>query len=193
MLPNMVSSIVTFFAMQAYGRVPAMLNFSTGSKNIISACQTATIKTIYTSRRFIENAKLQEIIESLQEIKVKIIYLEDLATNITLTNKIKYLIGAKFDKYIKNINKTQATDPAVILFTSGSEGVPKGVVLSHKNLQANRFQLASRIDFSSKDIVFNVLPIFILLALLAVHYYHYFQALKPSFIHHHYITVLFQN
>ena len=90
MLPNMVSSIVTFFAMQAYGRVPAMLNFSTGSKNIISACQTATIKTIYTSRRFIENAKLQEIIESLQEIKVKIIYLEDLATNITLTNKIKY-------------------------------------------------------------------------------------------------------
>ena len=98
----MVSSIVTFFAMQAYGRVPAMLNFSTGSKNIISACQTATIKTIYTSRRFIENAKLQEIIESLQEIKVKIIYLEDLATNITLTNKIKYLIGAKFDKYIKN-------------------------------------------------------------------------------------------
>ena len=62
--------------------------------------------------------------------------------------------------YFKKINSSTSNDLAIILFTSGSEGLPKGVALSHENIQANRFQLASRVDFSSKDIVFNSLPIF---------------------------------
>ncbi len=51
-------------------------------------------------------------------------------------------------------------DPAFVLFTSGSEGTPKGVVLSHRNLLANVAQVAARIDFSPADIIFNVLPVF---------------------------------
>ncbi|MFT6219897.1 MAG: acyl-[acyl-carrier-protein]-phospholipid O-acyltransferase [Rickettsiales bacterium] len=161
MLPNMVSSIVTLFAIQAYGRVAAMLNFSTGSGNLISACKTAKIKIVYTSKRFIRQAKLDNLIEEMQKHEVKIVYLEDIATKITITDKIKNLIRSKFaTRYLKKINQSKADDSAIILFTSGSEGVPKGVVLSHKNLQANRFQLSSRVDFSSKDVVFNVLPIF---------------------------------
>ena len=54
----------------------------------------------------------------------------------------------------------RANDPAVVLFTSGSEGTPKGVVLSHRNLLANRHQLASVVDISPKDIVLNALPVF---------------------------------
>jgi acyl-[acyl-carrier-protein]-phospholipid O-acyltransferase/long-chain-fatty-acid--[acyl-carrier-protein] ligase len=158
MLPNMVSSIVTFFALQAKGRVPAMLNFSTGSKNLISACKTAGIKTVYTSRQFVLTGKLEEIITALEKEGVHIIYLEDIAKQISILNKIGGLIGSFLPQLF--YCKTNPDNAAVVLFTSGSEGMPKGVVLSHKNIQANRYQLASRIDFGPTDIVFNALPIF---------------------------------
>lgn len=161
MLPNVNSAIVTFFAMQAFGRVPAMINFSTGGANFIAACQVAKIKTIFTSRKFIETAKLEKLIEAAESEKVKIIYLEDVSEKINFLNKICGIFQSQFaQQTYGKISKAKAKDAAVILFTSGSEGVPKGVVLSHENIQANRFQLASRVDFSSRDIVFNALPIF---------------------------------
>ena len=161
MLPNMVSSIVTFFAMQAFGRVPAMLNFSTGGQNFIAACNLAKIRTIYTSKKFVDGAKLSHLIELAKKEGIKISYLEDLRDKITLIDKIFGLVKSKFvGCSFKKINTSTSNDPAIILFTSGSEGTPKGVVLSHKNIQANRFQLASRVDFGSKDVVFNALPIF---------------------------------
>ena len=161
MLPNMVSSIVTFFAMQAFGRVPAMLNFSTGGQNFIAACNVAKIKTIYTSKRFIDGAKLHHLIELVQKEGIKIFYLEDVREKITFIDKILGLLKSKFATHnFKKINNSNPHDAAVIIFTSGSEGTPKGVVLSHENIQSNRFQLASRVDFGSNDTVFNALPIF---------------------------------
>ena len=161
MLPNMVSSIVTFFAMQAFGRVPAMLNFSAGGQNFIVSCNVAKIRTIYTSKRFINGAKLSFLIELAEKEGIKIFYLEDIIKKITFIDKISGLVKSKFISCnFKKINNSTSNDPAVILFTSGSEGTPKGVVLSHENIQANRFQLSSRIDFRSKDVVFNALPIF---------------------------------
>ena len=161
MLPNMNSSIITFFAMQAYGRVPAMINFSTGGQNFIAACNVAQIKNIYTSRKFIETAKLQHLIQLAEADKIKVFYLEDVRENISFVDKMVGMLKSKFADHIcKRNEKYDADDASVVLFTSGSEGVPKGVVLSHANIQANRFQLASRVDFSSKDVVFNALPIF---------------------------------
>ncbi len=161
MLPNMVSSIVTFFALQAYGRVPAMLNFSTGAANLLSACKTAKIKTVYTSKQFVEAGKLAELVEELENTGITVIYLETIAKTIGIVDKLKGLIAGKLPQITySRINTQTPNDPAVILFTSGSEGTPKGVVLSHKNIQANRFQLASRVDFGPTDIVFNALPIF---------------------------------
>ncbi len=161
MLPNMVTSVVTFFALQAYGRVPAMLNFSTGAQNLLSACKTAEINTVYSSRTFVEKGKLDDLVSEIEKAGVKMVYLEDVAKTITLIDKLSGVVAGFFPKtFFNKASQQTADDPAVILFTSGSEGTPKGVVLSHKNIQANRYQLASRVDFGPMDIVFNVLPIF---------------------------------
>jgi acyl-[acyl-carrier-protein]-phospholipid O-acyltransferase/long-chain-fatty-acid--[acyl-carrier-protein] ligase len=159
MLPNSVGGVTAFFALQAIGRVPAMLNFSTGLKNMKVACQAAELKTILTSRRFVEMAKLEDVIEALSE-QATIIYLEDIRDTIGLTDKLCGLILSRFPKAFPWTRLVDAEEAAVILFTSGSEGTPKGVVLSHRNLNANRHQLAARIDFNPTDTVFNALPIF---------------------------------
>ncbi|MCB1936291.1 MAG: acyl-[ACP]--phospholipid O-acyltransferase [Nitrosomonas sp.] len=162
LMPNMVSTLICFFGLQAYGRIPAMLNYSTSAKNLVSACKTAAIDTVVTSRRFIHAGKLVHLIEALESHQIKIIYLEDLASEISFLAKIKGVLSSFVPQlFYQWINKNNDADSiAVILFTSGSEDVPKGVVLSHRNIQANRYQVSSRIDFGPTDIVFNALPVF---------------------------------
>lgn len=159
LLPNMIGTAVTFFALQAVGRVPAMLNFSTGIKNICSACHTASIKHVYTSRRFIETAKLGEMVEAIIAQGVTLHYLEDIGRAISMIDRLLGLVASMGSRYYYGC-KVESNQPAVVLFTSGSEGTPKGVVLSHRNLQANRQQLSARIDFNPTDKVFNALPVF---------------------------------
>lgn len=139
-----------------------MLNYSTSAKNLVSACKTAAIDTVVTSRRFIQAGKLMHLIEALESNQIKIIYLEDLASEISFLAKIKGVLSSFVPQlFYQWINKNNDADSiAVILFTSGSEDVPKGVVLSHRNIQANRYQVSSRIDFGPTDIVFNALPVF---------------------------------
>lgn len=161
LLPNAVSSVVTFFALQALGRTPAMLNYSAGAAQIASACAVAQLNVVVTSRRFIELARMDTVIERLQADGLKIIYLEDVTQKMRPWHKLWGLAASYWPQLIvaKTQDNTQQ-NPAVILFTSGSEGTPKGVVLSHQNIQSNRQQLASRIDFGPADTVFNCLPIF---------------------------------
>ena len=154
LLPNSAGVAVTFFALQAIGRVPAMLNFTSGITNVLGACRTAEVKTVLTSRAFIEKGRLGDLAAALDKV-VRVVYLEDVRTQIGLTDKIAGLLkGAR----------SQATrkpdDPAAILFTSGSEGTPKGVVLSHANLLANVYQVLTRMDVNGEDKVFNALPVF---------------------------------
>ncbi|MCI5073326.1 AMP-binding protein [bacterium] len=161
MMPNMVATAVSFFAMQVNNKIPAMINFSTGVHNVLSTCDTAQIKTVISSRKFIEQAKLSSLIEAIEEHGIKMLYLEDVAQSIGMIKKLKGLLKSFFAASFYHWNNVHhADDAAVVLFTSGSEGTPKGVVLSHKNIQANRFQMSSRVDFGPDDLVFNALPMF---------------------------------
>jgi acyl-[acyl-carrier-protein]-phospholipid O-acyltransferase/long-chain-fatty-acid--[acyl-carrier-protein] ligase len=157
LLPTSRASLVTFFALQAEGRVPAMLNFSTGPASAIAACRGAVITRIITARRFIDKAKLHALVAAL-EPHATIVYLEDIRAEIGAFAKLAALLRSLMAK--PRHRPERANDPSVVLFTSGSEGTPKGVVLSHRNLLANRHQLSSVVDISPKDVVFNALPVF---------------------------------
>ena len=161
MLPNTNGCVVTFFALQLYDLIPAMLNFSAGVANIRVACTAAKISKILTSRRFIEMGGLKDVVAGL-EPQVAFIYLEDIKQEIGLASKIYGMIASRFPGlfYHHLVPDRKAENISVVLFTSGSEGVPKGVALSHVNLQSNRYQIAARVDFNPSDIVFNALPIF---------------------------------
>ncbi len=161
LLPNANAAPVTIFGLHAHGRIPAMLNFSTGAVNMSAACTAAEVRTIITSRKFIETAEMQDDV-ALLERNCKIVYLEDVRESISRLDKISGLLSRiLISSSLKN--RGAATDPrspAVVLFTSGSEGVPKGVVLSHRNIIANCQQINARIAFTPRDVFFTALPVF---------------------------------
>jgi len=160
LLPNVNGVAVAFFALQAEGRVAAMLNFTAGQANLLSACVTAQIRTVVTAHAFVEQAKLQDLIAALEADGRTILYLEDEAKEIGTGAKLWHLL-TKNGAAGRHARRHVSPDaPAVILFTSGSEGTPKGVVLTHRNLLANCAQLAARIDFNPSDVVLNALPVF---------------------------------
>jgi acyl-[acyl-carrier-protein]-phospholipid O-acyltransferase/long-chain-fatty-acid--[acyl-carrier-protein] ligase len=154
MLPNANGAAVTLLGVMTAGKVPAMLNFTAGAANILSACKAAEVSHVLTSRAFVTQAKLGPVIEEMEK-QVKIVWLDDLRAEIGFMDKLKGYLHKT-----RPLVRRKADDPAVILFTSGSEGTPKGVVLTHRNILSNAAQAASRIDFHSGDKVFNILPVF---------------------------------
>ncbi|KTQ92672.1 2-acyl-glycerophospho-ethanolamine acyltransferase [Aureimonas ureilytica] len=154
MLPNAAGTVATCLGLMSAGRVPAMINFTAGAANIRSAATASGARTILSSRAFIEKAKLQPLVEALQG-DLTFVWLEDIRASVTPRQKLVGLLRRKHP-----LVPRKADDPAAILFTSGSEGAPKGVVLSHRNILSNIAQVAARIDFNGRDKVFNVLPMF---------------------------------
>ena len=158
MMPNVAGGVVVYLSMLYLERIPAMLNYSTGLQVLLKACETASIRTVYTSRQFIEAADLGELAQGLEQ-RVNLVYLEDLRDRIGVTDKLLGLLRSCFPRAGYR-PAAKPGDPATILFTSGSEGVPKGVVLSHRNLLANFAQARSCIGFKPSDVFFNCLPLF---------------------------------
>jgi len=154
MMPNANGAVVAILALMSAGRVPAMINFTSGLMNLRAACKAANIRSIVTSRTFVEKAHLEKLIEGLTP-EVVFTYLEDVRAQVGFADKLRGLREAK-----RPLVPRLPDDPAAILFTSGSEGTPKGVVLSNRNMLANAAQAEARIDFGRADKVFNVLPLF---------------------------------
>lgn len=155
LLPNSAGVAVTFFALQSIGRVAAMINFTAGPQNVSAACRAARVKVVLSSRAFVEKGRLEALIAKLGEAEIEVKYLEDVRAEISLGDKVRALLRGS-----RPIVSRQPNDPAAVLFTSGSEGTPKGVVLSHRNLLANSAQCLARIAANGEDKVFNVLPVF---------------------------------
>lgn len=156
MLPTGAAAAITVFALSAYGRVPTMMNFTSGAAGLASALRTAQVKRVVTARRFVDLAKLEPLIEGLSGYEI--VYLEDVRKNLSLRSKLRAVVGRLAPRLVAA--RTRYDCPAVILFTSGTEGEPKGVALSHENILANVAQVRAHIDLYPSDILFNPLPVF---------------------------------
>jgi acyl-[acyl-carrier-protein]-phospholipid O-acyltransferase/long-chain-fatty-acid--[acyl-carrier-protein] ligase len=159
MLPNAIAAVAAFFGLQAGGRVAAMLNYTQGAKSLLAACRGAEIRRIYTSERFVVAAKLEHVVARLREVAT-VVFLEELRERVTPMRKIRAFARSRFARPLYGRERVGPNEPAIVLFTSGSEGAPKGVVLSHANVLANREQVAARIDFGAQDVILNALPLF---------------------------------
>lgn len=157
MLPTGAAAVIAFFALHAFGRIPAMLNFTAGERSVLGALKLGQIKTVLTAKRFIEIGKLHDLIEEMRPA-CTLVHLDELREKLTLGDKLTALFGNKIPGLFKA--RTKPNEIGVILFTSGTEGDPKGVVLSHQNILANIEQVRCHIELFDTDIVFNPLPTF---------------------------------
>ena len=157
MLPSSMGVVVTFFGLHAFGRTPVMLNFTSGARNLKAACATAGVKKILTARRFIDQAKLDDLVVALEPV-AEIIWLDDIRKTVGLQDKLYGLMAGIFPRRFRA--ETSPDDAGVILFTSGSFGAPKGVMLTQANLVANALQIASHIELDPDWVFFNPLPTF---------------------------------
>jgi acyl-[acyl-carrier-protein]-phospholipid O-acyltransferase/long-chain-fatty-acid--[acyl-carrier-protein] ligase len=157
MLPASSAAVVTFFALHAFGRTPTMLNFTAGIRNLKAACELAGVKRVLTSHRFIEQGKLHDLIDALEPLAA-VTYLEEVRGKVGLSDKLFAAAAAALPRQFRA--ETKPSDPGVILFTSGSFGAPRGVILSQSNLIANVEQIAAHIPLDPNWVMFNPLPTF---------------------------------
>lgn len=168
MLPNAIPMVASFLAMHLLGKMPAMLNYTMGVSGITSALRTASVRTVVTSRKFVEVGGFEALIEEMKK-QVDVIYLEDIKENIGSATKFRAVLSSIVPALSWSASQA-VTDPdeaAVVLFTSGSEGEPKGVVLSHENLLANWQQVTAVINFTADDTILNAMPLFHSFGLMA--------------------------
>lgn len=160
-LPTSLIATLMIHALHSQGRYPAILNYGAGKKALLSCLTNADIQYVYTSRTFIKEGGLQDLLSAISDY-VEIRYVEDMAVSLGLSAKLTAYFHYRFVDliYRRHERLSSAEDTAVILFTSGSEGLPKGVLLSHKNILANCWQISCIIDFTRKDLLLNFLPVF---------------------------------
>ena len=157
LMPNVNGMPAVLLSLWAAGKVPAILNYTTGARVLLSCAELAQLKYVITSKAFIAGSKLE--VGGLKQAGIQIVFLEDVRQGISRTRRLLGMLGHLFRPQLAG-GDLRHEDTAVVLFTSGSEGIPKGVELSHKNVLANIRQMLSVIDLMETDRFFNALPLF---------------------------------
>ena len=166
LLPTSLGAAALFYAAVFRGLTPVMLNVNAGAGPLLSALRTAQISRVYTARALLERLPaLADIAAAMeQEGGAEVEYLESIRTEIGVGDKLSALLFSLLPGRLARCGLpgcgTDPDAPGCVLFTSGSEGAPKGVALSHRNLAANCAQILSRLDATPADSMLNALPVF---------------------------------
>ncbi len=157
MLPPTVAGAAANIATLFAGKIPVNLNYASSAKALDAAIARCDIKTILTARKFVEKAGLRE--------RPEMVMLEDVAETITPLQKVLaglkcVLLPADVLCRLHEPRRVRPDDPATVVFTSGSTGLPKGVVLTHRNIAANIVGFSQVLSFEPDDCLCGVLPFF---------------------------------
>lgn len=166
LLPNANGVAVAIFALFAYDRVPAMLNFTASAIDLDAACRSVEATTIITSHRFVDAANLSAKLAAFSAGR-KVVYLEDVRESVGLAARLKGLWDARHAEKTYAPFRAKPNDVAIVLFTSGTERQPKAVALTHANMLANIEQVQASIDCLDDDVMLNPLPVFHAFGLMA--------------------------
>lgn len=156
MLPASVGATLFYLAVLFAGKIPVMVNWTTGKRNLNHSLGLLGVKTVITANKLIQKLESQGI--SLEILAKSFIFVEDISKGISKVQKIKALFSVLLG--IFPFDKSCMKETAVILFTSGSESLPKAVPLSHKNLLANSRDITNIVDLKISDILVGMLPPF---------------------------------
>ncbi|MDR1545262.1 MAG: AMP-binding protein [Deltaproteobacteria bacterium] len=148
LLPSHRMTVAAMFGLWSAGRTPAFLNFSQGPTLLKAAVKTGSIGVVVSSRRFCREAGLEALVGELSAV---VVFVEDLRHGFWA--RLTARLGGDGPL-------TAPNEPAAVLFTSGSEGRPKGVVHSHVSLLSNDYQAATILDLGPDDVIFNAMPLF---------------------------------
>jgi acyl-[acyl-carrier-protein]-phospholipid O-acyltransferase / long-chain-fatty-acid--[acyl-carrier-protein] ligase len=156
LLPNLTVTALIFMGLHLFRKVPVLLNYAGGTVALRQNIDLAKLKTVITSRQFLERIKIDAALFN----EMKVLYIEDLKDRIGLTDRLRGLIMSLFAGSFTKMEPQGHRETAVVLFTSGSEGRPKGVCLSHENIITNVYQGLATVDVREEDRFLNILPMF---------------------------------
>lgn len=163
-LPTSAAGSMGNMALLSLAKTIVNLNYSSGTQSLLYALQKAEIRTVISSRQFVSKLKAKgfDLTEVLAQVEV--IYLEDVKQRMNKLSMLWVLLQVMILPtqllrlcYVK---RSDSSDTAAILFSSGSEGRPKGIALSHKNMMANIKQITTLLNPTDRDVMLGTLPIF---------------------------------
>jgi len=160
MLPASAPAMLTVLATQLAGKVPLLINWTVGPRHLEAVVNLSSVQVVLSSWAFLDRLENVE----LNGVEGRLVMLEDVRRTLTLKDKLKALYRSKLSTrallQIFGIDHKTKDDKAVLLFTSGTENLPKGVPLTHENILSNLRDAPSVLDFYTNDIFLSILPPF---------------------------------